>query len=278
MPYEEHPLLTNPKGKNLKIWRYMDFTKLVSLLQKEKLFFPSTRTLKKIDPWEGTYLKKSLEYRLAEDCKFMQMKGEKPTYEKIKDMSEKWNNCYENFINLNCISCWHYNSIESAAMWRLYLKSNEGIAIQTDVKSIKRAFANSDSKVYFSKIWYKDYENDIFYSKDVLKSVGYRNANLLIPFICKRKNYEHEKEYRAIVTVENNNKEQINFAKENGGIFVPVDLKLLIKKIILAPGSPPWFKELVEGTLKTYNFDVEVVPSVVDDEPYKFDLEPYKNV
>jgi|WetSurMetagenome_2_1015567.scaffolds.fasta_scaffold19382_1 hypothetical protein len=59
MAYEEHPLFTDPYEPNVKLWRYMDFTKLVSILLKEKLFFPIARTLQKINPWEGKYPKKN---------------------------------------------------------------------------------------------------------------------------------------------------------------------------------------------------------------------------
>jgi hypothetical protein len=70
MPYEEHPVFIDPKGKDLKLWRYMDFTKFISLIKSNSLFFPTTRILTKIDPWEGSWLKKELEHRLNWFYKF----------------------------------------------------------------------------------------------------------------------------------------------------------------------------------------------------------------
>jgi hypothetical protein len=280
MPYEKHPLFTAPKGPGVKLWRYMDFTKLVSLLQKEALFFPSARTLQKIDPWEGTEFKKELDFIIDNIVYMMKnITNEEVTFDKLKEKVKQWELISEDSIDKSFISCWHYNITESAAMWRLYLKSNEGISIQTDIDSFKLSFKDTDYKVYIGIVRYKNYETGISYSGYDKTKIKYPFNNDFLPLVHKRYNYEHEKEYRAIISFPlENNKEPTETEKKQGGIFVPVDLKLLIKKIILAPGSPEWFKELVEETLKTYKLDVEVVRSVVDDEPYKFDLEPYKDL
>lgn len=280
MAYKEDYLFEDPDESDVKLWRYMDFAKLESILKEKAIFFPSARTLQKIDPWEGTYLKRELEYRLKNEIDNLNIfKKGNVSFNEIQNRIEDWNTEFENLVDASFISCWHYNTTESAAMWRLYLKSNEGISIQTDFDLFKNSFSNFVYNVRIGKVRYKDYENDIFYTDyDKIEVNDYR-FNLFLPFIHKRSNYEHEKEYRAIISFQlENNKQPTETEKKRGGIFVPVDLKLLIKKIVLAPGSPEWFKELVEDTLKTYKLDVEVVRSVVDDEPYKFDLEPYKNL
>jgi len=38
------------------------------------------------------------------------------------------------------VNPWHKNEFESAAMWKLYLKSEEGVAIRTTVERLKHAF------------------------------------------------------------------------------------------------------------------------------------------
>lgn len=48
-PYK---ILKEP-AKTQELWRYMDFAKFVSLIQRECLFFPSLIHLSKTDPWEG---------------------------------------------------------------------------------------------------------------------------------------------------------------------------------------------------------------------------------
>jgi hypothetical protein len=49
--YSEHETCLKPANENAKIWRYMDFTKFVSLLEKKALFF--CRADKLGDPFEG---------------------------------------------------------------------------------------------------------------------------------------------------------------------------------------------------------------------------------
>ena len=49
--YEEHPVF-NPPPDDAILWRYMDFTKFVSLLEKQALFF--ARADKLGDSFEGS--------------------------------------------------------------------------------------------------------------------------------------------------------------------------------------------------------------------------------
>ena len=52
--YKNFPaVFESPQDENAKIWRYMDFTKFVNLLDTSKLFFP--RADKLGDPFEGSF-------------------------------------------------------------------------------------------------------------------------------------------------------------------------------------------------------------------------------
>ncbi len=53
--FEEHPCFNTPSD-DTKIWRYMDFTKFVNLLDTKSLFF--VRSDKFDDPFEGLYPEK----------------------------------------------------------------------------------------------------------------------------------------------------------------------------------------------------------------------------
>ncbi|MFA7359491.1 MAG: DUF2971 domain-containing protein [Candidatus Kapaibacterium sp.] len=276
MSFYEHSLFTDPEETDI-LWRYMDFTKFVSILSTKSLFFPSARILQKIDPWEGTYLKKELDFRLKEDLwmrrnpKLKYKYGELNDNEILKEITESWKHGFENQIDINYISCWHYNSIESAAMWRLYLKSNEGICIQTDINSFKESFEKEQKSVFIGMVRYKDYGNDSYYTDYDMKKLRFAGFNMFLPFIHKRKIYEHEKEYRAIVPINDDS------CKDKSGILIKVNLIKLIKRIILAPSCPEWFEDLVRATIKKYDFDFEICNSIVDDKPYEYDLSPYQH-
>ena len=53
--YEKHPVFTAPTNENIKIWRYMDFTKFLSFIDKKTLFF--TRVDQLEDKFEGRFTK-----------------------------------------------------------------------------------------------------------------------------------------------------------------------------------------------------------------------------
>lgn len=269
MPYEPHDLFTDPEENTL--WRYLDFTKFVSIINTNSLFFPSARTLQKIDPWEGSYLKKELVHILNEEKLLKPTTDFSTEFDYIKQKANDWLLCFENEADSNFISCWHYNSYESAAMWGLYLKSNEGLCIQTDIQSFKDSFKDETKRIFIGMVRYKEYETDFFYSGFDMNKIEYPSFSFFHPFIHKRKIYDHEKEYRAIVPLFGNRSDNCK-----NGLMIKVNLKTLIKRIVLAPASPEWFEELVRSTLKKYDLDFPVTKSMVDDKPYEFDLSPYE--
>jgi hypothetical protein len=63
MHYEEHEIFTPPEDPTATIWRYMDFTKLVSLLETKSLFF--ARADKLGDAFEGSMPHQNVNQREA---------------------------------------------------------------------------------------------------------------------------------------------------------------------------------------------------------------------
>ena len=57
--YKEHPIFKSPDNENEKIWRYTDFTKFVSLMDRQSLFF--ARADKLGDPFEGSRTKLNID-------------------------------------------------------------------------------------------------------------------------------------------------------------------------------------------------------------------------
>ena len=51
--YIDDPLFRKPKDLNSHIWRYMSFTKFVSILSRNELFFPQADKLE--DTFEGIF-------------------------------------------------------------------------------------------------------------------------------------------------------------------------------------------------------------------------------
>ena len=238
--YKEHPDLKRPKNANTKIWRYMDFTKLVSLLDKQALFF--SRADKLGDPFEGSHPKANMPLRAKV------YKGEVP----LEDISE----IYKLLREFTALNCWHLNTHESAAMWKLYLESNEGIAIQSTFKRLKDSFKDKKNNIFIGKVQYVDYERDRI-PDDPLSS-----------FLYKRRSFSHELELRAVIQkLPEKGLSPRSKRPFDDGIYVPVDLDILIDKIYLAPTSPKWLLELVKSLLMKYRLSKDVLQSNLDDKP-----------
>ncbi len=242
--YEAHPLFVQPDNEDVKVWRYMDFTKFVSLLDSQRLYF--TRADKFDDPFEGSWPVINVDARMSapvaippeEQESFLQLMA------KMGDI----NRCLP---KLNAINCWHMNEHESAAMWRLYLKSNEGIAIQSTYRRLKEAIID-DERVFLGVVKYIDYEQEWIDA-----------GNLLSPFVHKRKSFEHEREVRALVMKWPPGDSGLDFNQETitDGLTLKVDLKRLIEHIYIAPSAPAWLTDLVQSVARHYGCEFPVLIS-----------------
>jgi hypothetical protein len=242
--FEPHPTFIQPEDENIKIWRYLDFTKLISLLDTRRLYF--TRCDKFDDPFEGSWPKPNIEARkyIPED---LPEDGQKKYLEAINRMGE----INKNWPRYMAVNCWHANEHESAAMWNLYLKSNEGIAIQSTYRRYKKSIID-DEKIFIGQVAYIDYNKD-----------GIYGGNILGPFVHKRKSFEHEKEIRGLVSKWPTEGNTLDFAKDTieHGLQIKVDIETLIERIHIAPNAPSWFKDLVDSVVKKYGYDFEIIQS-----------------
>ncbi|EGQ9396001.1 TPA: hypothetical protein ACMDQA_003680 [Vibrio cholerae] len=215
--------------ENLTIWRYLDFTKYVSLLESQSLFFARLDTME--DPFEGTYpkayLENSIEHNLHRDARSR-----------------------EQLRRHVAINCWHENEYESAAMWKLYLKSDEGIVIQSTTKSLsKELFSNYPSGYLpgMGPVRYINFELET-------PNIGVLGATML-----KRKSFEHEREYRAQL-VKSHSYDEIDGVEEIPieGVSLPIEPDGLIHCVYVSPTSKTWFYELVKSISRKYGLTCEV--------------------
>ena len=192
--------------KSETIWRYMDFTKFVSLISMRSLFF--CRADRFEDPFEGSIPKKDFEKQITK------MKSKSREFNKEKALYEKFAEEYRKSVYINC---WHINKYESAALWKLYLKSNEGITIRSTRSRLSSSLMCSNFSILTAHVKYIDYDKD-----NVLMPTN------LTPFIYKRKSFQHERELRAIIAdFVSNDHEKKELPLKEDGIYVKSDLAVL---------------------------------------------------
>src|SRR5262249_39130411 len=132
-PYAVHPFFAPPDEK-ARIWRYMDFTKFVSLLDTGALFF--CRADQVSDSWEGAHTVENLRRR-------SQMLSAEKFPERDLGLSE----VYRSLRRHTFLNCWHLSAFESVAMWKLYVAHSEGIAIQATFGGFKTSFEGDENNL-----------------------------------------------------------------------------------------------------------------------------------
>lgn len=169
-----------------------------------------------------------------------------PTYEEIKQIAvnnPEFLYYYKQRRKNVVISSWHINEYESFAMWQIFTKNNEGLAIQSTVGRLKEAFHAEDRITqYIGEVDYIDYKKEYIPFDDDF-----------FPFLFKRKSFQYEKEIRVISDVT-----PLNLSV-NEGIKIQTDIQKLIEKIYIHPKSENWYKKLVIELMDKleFNFSVE---------------------
>jgi len=235
----------------------MDFTKFVAMLESDSLWFARADCLG--DPFEAAYTKPMVE-------KYYVAKGES---EEEKDW-KAFNALVLNQLTSFYVNCWHINSGESAAMWKQYLKSDEGLAIQSTISRLIESAKKSGEPIFIGKVRYIDYNN-----------ASFDDTNNYNRILHKRKSYEHENELRAVI-VKDPVMERVFEIRADGlnikrlpesdfenhlGFSACNNMIDLIEKIYVAPSSPPWFSGLVSIIAKKYKITCEIETSDLADRP-----------
>jgi hypothetical protein len=255
---EVHTKITAPPDTTV-LWRYMDVSKYYSILDTGKIYF--TKASRMDDKYEGIYPRMNrvmLEPHQREFLVAMNLPAN--SLQDLHTESQKW---AEDRMRETCyLSCWHMNPHQSAAMWKLYLKSDEGVAIRTTFSDMKRAFCKAGDVIYPATVKYIDYLNDAIPVE-----------NLFLPITHKRKSFEHEAEMRLIWWSDATaNREVIGLSDPTvsypyDGRAIPVLLSDLIQEVYVSPTSPGFFHDAVISMTKKHGLNCPVIKSDLNDGP-----------
>lgn len=246
---QEHEVFKKPKDENVKIWRYMDFAKYLSILDKQALYFARVDCLE--DKFEGKYPKNFF------DPDFMTTLS--PENRQIAENNENKLLKYNEFQR-KCavINCWTVKDYELSTMWEKYGKGKYGIAIQSTFKRLCDSFASyTEYDVYVGTVEYIDRE---------IATIKW--GNTLQPFVHKNIHYEDEKELRVLLSKNvlqelekgNNSSKGIDIIEfPINGTIAKVDIQTLIQKVVISPKAENWFKDLVQSVTKKYGLEVTTI-------------------
>jgi hypothetical protein len=217
----------------------MDFAKFLDIIENKRLFFPRSDQFS--DPYEGVMS------RVDAVAVRERLIANGLSADQIADQMALRTECSKSFF----VSCWHMNEHESAAMWGLYLKSSEGVAIKSSSKRLSTVAHSHPLPVYVSVVQYVDYDH---------KKVS--NGNAFYPIVHKRMSFAHENELRATICAWDDHEGDVPGEKlikpDTHGLHVDIQLDELIEKVYVSPGAPSWFGALVEQIIKRYGLEVPV--------------------
>ncbi len=256
-----HPIEI-PVMPQTKIWRYLDTPKFESLMYERALFF--CRCDKFADPFEGSIPKKEFDFMEQYANQYHDDSDE--IGNRLKSNRNGLALMRQKFKRQIVVNCWHINNSESDAMWRLYVKDNEGVAISTTVENLTRSLESCQVNVGSSRVRYLDFEVDTWYHSD---DYPVNHATLLTPVLHKRKEFAYESEFRIYHHVNEaiNNDDFWTSQPNHKGMLIPVDVERLINEVILHPTSGDDVKNQVEKIMVTNGFEFPIRTSAMKNVP-----------
>lgn len=269
MIFAEHSAFVPPDKDEYKIWRYMNFTKFVSMLASRSLYFANLKKMSEQDPFEGLLPDTYFQWRswnTIEDIPEHErwrltlhplITGQTPV-QMVKSSMRDFAKRVFLIRKVVYVNCWHMSNFDSAAMWSIYAGRGSGIAITSSYDLLQASF-QSEQTLFGGKMVYSDYSTDI---------VDLSN-NLLSAAIRKRRSFDFEREFRIVFW------DDFSVKKGSGlrgiaardGLEFPCDLATLINEIYVSPKSEDWFLKLVQSVVQTYGLDKEVRRSPMDVHP-----------
>ena len=245
------------------IWRYMDFAKFVAMISQGGLYFPRADSLE--DPFEGAlglarreadwdafYLRHMEEaVRTAPDPDG-QVRGVTDEYASenaarlLRELKAGSARARKSFV-----SCWHQNSGESEALWRLYCPpSTVGVAVKATVGSLWDATANFDAAVV-GRVHYLDFR----------RSFAVHDGRERL--FCKRLSLSHEREVRAVIP-----NEWVEDERPGPGVLVACPLQDILREVVISPFAPGWFQATLQSVMDRFDVALPVRASELLEQPF----------
>lgn len=222
------------------IWRYMPLEQFLAILATRTLHFqPMSKMLDLAERFSPATVRERL-------------RDQSTTYPAGISSAHDVNKLDAQQREAACISCWHMNADESAAMWSLHAQ-RKGIAIRSTVRRFQSSFKEFPGNVMIAPIKYYSAADDDSYNDDAFY------GNLFI----KWKSYEHEHELRAL-TFSTDGGQPYSADSGIDGINLPIEPSQLIEHLFVSPEVPNWIVSVVRETVKRYSFAFPIDKSTMN--------------
>ena len=251
------------------VWRYMSFTKFVSLLTYQALWFSKLNILQ--DQYEGRIPIQVRERMHEQNQKWKDNFTDPEHHRQIDEWPTKNE---DDGRELLVVSCWFADEDESERMWKEYGTSTDAVAVKSTIGRLaKHVFV--PRKVSVSHLGLVKYVEHDHYEMNSYEA----HQAIERAFLKDKAQFCHEHEVRLVtMNVKTTScaspdghpytPEEVAGAKmnnfENPGLYVGVDLVQLIKGVVVAPGAGPWFTNLVRRLVEAHGLRAQVSASMME--------------
>lgn len=216
--YQSAKQLAAPKNSQQRMWRYLSTDRLREILDSLTIHFGRVSRFE--DGLEGRLTARSRQ-RLI-DWFIRQGSAPAVALEEVKQ--------YETHSDAFFANCWHMNEHESYLMWRAY--AHKGVAISTTFERMQASFSESPGAVSGGVVTYVDFDRDHTGLGQVFTHVTTKD----LP-------YSDEREFRLLVWQHDPKNTVLAFDVD--GVAIPVDIGMLVARVVRNPFQPELPRELV---------------------------------
>ena len=221
------------------IWHYLRFDYFQALLKNKAILL--TRLDKQSDEKDGMFSDANTRQWSPTVQKLLDRSGFTVQVEKNDAAQLQWTN--QILRQRAFIHCWSIRSKESALMWNSFIRGNSrSVAVRSTVGSL--SFALEGQPVEILRM--------LYYPAGQSRP----DWSYTAPFSAKDKAaHFHERELRVLTMLESDEAENADHK------LIPVDLKKLLRKIVVHPASSKEFRLEVRNELKTHGIPAHVAGS-----------------
>ena len=233
------------------LWRYMSFAKFVSLMDRKALFFSLVGDME--DRYEG----------------FIYPPIPREQGGRLQQAERLGQDMLRKIARTALISCWTESDHESSLMWEAYAGA-EGVAVRTTFESLQDSIRSvAELPVTFGQVEYVDYR------RNEVPRFGWA------PLFHKRMEYRGEGEVRAILPGPPFQESVLQLhpevpdicldpdVAEQRGRYVPVNIEILVKQVVLPPHAAPWFDQAVKSVIHGSPIRLRTTRSVIESPPHE---------
>ncbi|QIP55444.1 hypothetical protein [Hafnia alvei] len=154
----ENIIIEKDLSSEIILWRYMSLDKFIDLIDSSELFLSPLAFYENTDPFEGLMplpvkkmlLDSTIKIHKELISNYSSLKSKMHNNPEVQTELKKIGNDlinniktaeikYISMVKSTKVNCWHNNTDESEAMWKLYSQQNNGIAIKTSIEKISKS-------------------------------------------------------------------------------------------------------------------------------------------